>query len=428
LKKQGSRLRLWIRRGVHEKVRGLGGRGTPVVLLAAAGVLGITSGFALADPPGDTGHTPVTICHNGNTITVDEDALDAHLGHGDTIGACAGGGGSTSSSSSTTTSTSNQTTTVTELSTTTSTNGHDPVTICHHAGPNPENWQTITVDDDSVLDAHLGHGDTLGPCDEVLTSTTTTSTVTDPETTTTTTGHTPVTLCQNGHTITVDDNAVDALLAQGATLGACEEETTTTEPDTTVTIPCEQPATRVIGPSSLTTITGPDTTVTETEPDSTNLITEPGATSTVTSEDGTVETVTEPDSTITETQPGSTYERTLPGQRTVSTVPGTTVTVTGECDEETTTTTSTGTSTSTDSSTVAVAGTIASGGGHNGQGGTKGAKSGKKAGPGGAAAGDAREAAGGLPFTGLHAPLLILIGLGMAVAGLTIRRRLGDAE
>jgi LPXTG-motif cell wall-anchored protein len=46
--------------------------------------------------------------------------------------------------------------------------GHTPVTICHHAGPNPENWHTITVDDDSVtLRAHLGHGDTLGPCPTV---------------------------------------------------------------------------------------------------------------------------------------------------------------------------------------------------------------------------------------------------------------------
>jgi hypothetical protein len=27
--------------------------------------------------------------------------------------------------------------------------GHTPVTICHHAGPHPANWHTITVDDDS---------------------------------------------------------------------------------------------------------------------------------------------------------------------------------------------------------------------------------------------------------------------------------------
>ena len=30
----------------------------------------------------------VTICHKGHTITVDEHALPAHLGHGDTLGPC----------------------------------------------------------------------------------------------------------------------------------------------------------------------------------------------------------------------------------------------------------------------------------------------------------------------------------------------------
>ncbi len=37
---------------------------------------------------GGHGHTPVTICHNGNTITIDDSALQAHLNHGDTIGGC----------------------------------------------------------------------------------------------------------------------------------------------------------------------------------------------------------------------------------------------------------------------------------------------------------------------------------------------------
>ena len=34
------------------------------------------------------GHHKVTICHNGHTITIDEDALPAHLAHGDTLGPC----------------------------------------------------------------------------------------------------------------------------------------------------------------------------------------------------------------------------------------------------------------------------------------------------------------------------------------------------
>lgn len=30
----------------------------------------------------------VTMCHNGNTIEVDESAVGAHLNHGDTLGSC----------------------------------------------------------------------------------------------------------------------------------------------------------------------------------------------------------------------------------------------------------------------------------------------------------------------------------------------------
>jgi len=30
----------------------------------------------------------IKICHKGNTIEIAESALSAHLGHGDTIGAC----------------------------------------------------------------------------------------------------------------------------------------------------------------------------------------------------------------------------------------------------------------------------------------------------------------------------------------------------
>lgn len=36
----------------------------------------------------DQSHTPVEICHNGKTITVDDNAVKAHLKHGDTLGAC----------------------------------------------------------------------------------------------------------------------------------------------------------------------------------------------------------------------------------------------------------------------------------------------------------------------------------------------------
>lgn len=50
----------------------------------------------LADDAGadETGHEPVTICHKPgtpaeHTLTVDDDAVPAHLQHGDTMGACA---------------------------------------------------------------------------------------------------------------------------------------------------------------------------------------------------------------------------------------------------------------------------------------------------------------------------------------------------
>ena len=35
----------------------------------------------------------VTLCHNGHNITVSENAVPAHLAHGDTLGPCTGSGG-----------------------------------------------------------------------------------------------------------------------------------------------------------------------------------------------------------------------------------------------------------------------------------------------------------------------------------------------
>ena len=39
---------------------------------------------------GQAAGNKVTICHNGNTIQVDDNAVQAHLNHGDTEGACEG--------------------------------------------------------------------------------------------------------------------------------------------------------------------------------------------------------------------------------------------------------------------------------------------------------------------------------------------------
>jgi len=62
------------------------------VLVAAFGLVAAT-GTALADPPGGP-HTPVTICHKPgtpaeHTLVVDDDAVPAHLAHGDSLGPCA---------------------------------------------------------------------------------------------------------------------------------------------------------------------------------------------------------------------------------------------------------------------------------------------------------------------------------------------------
>jgi outer membrane biosynthesis protein TonB len=57
--------------------------GFGLLLVASGGV----SGPAHATGHGH-GHTPVTICHNGHTITVDDSALHAHVKHGDTLGEC----------------------------------------------------------------------------------------------------------------------------------------------------------------------------------------------------------------------------------------------------------------------------------------------------------------------------------------------------
>ncbi len=62
------------------------------VLLAVLAGVGVTKRAAAARAyEYEYGHR-VTICHQTghgqHTITVDEHALDAHLAHGDTIGAC----------------------------------------------------------------------------------------------------------------------------------------------------------------------------------------------------------------------------------------------------------------------------------------------------------------------------------------------------
>lgn len=114
----------------------------------------------------------ITICHypagdtsKGNTLEIDADALDAHLAHGDTLGACPPPTTAaptntplpapTNTSAPAPTDTPAPTTTPVPAPTDTPAPAQK-VTICH-------NGNTIEVDADSVA-AHLAHGDTLGPC------------------------------------------------------------------------------------------------------------------------------------------------------------------------------------------------------------------------------------------------------------------------
>ncbi len=96
----------------------------------------------------------------------------------------------------------------------------------------------------------------------------------------------------------------------------------------------------------------------------------------------------------------------------------TTDTTTTDTTTDTTGTTTTGTTTD----TGGTAGTTQAGGG--GGGGVAGTK--EAAPEGGGAAREATTASGGLPFTGLHAPLMVLVALGMGAAGLALRKRLNS--
>jgi len=79
----------------------------------------------------------ITICHKGQqTKTLPESAISAHLGHGDTLGAC----GSEAIED-------------------------KKVTVCHVPEDNPDNRHEITISVNALED-HLSHGDTEGSCND----------------------------------------------------------------------------------------------------------------------------------------------------------------------------------------------------------------------------------------------------------------------
>lgn len=81
----------------------------------------------------------VEVCHNGHTIEVNENAVDAHLNHGDTLGECGDDEDSGDDED----------------------EDEETVLVCHVPG-GPE---TMEVPESAVL-THLNHGDTIGECEE----------------------------------------------------------------------------------------------------------------------------------------------------------------------------------------------------------------------------------------------------------------------
>jgi hypothetical protein len=400
----------------HGIGKNLRGRGGVVTFLAIAGILGIVSGFAIADPSTNNGNPPEACGTNGATAQ----RIDP-VNSGLTTSVAVIGGATLTfvfDTDHSFTWTADAPFTGTILVKSGSDQGNSgggefittytaPVTAGTVSSPfTNTNGQTLAISHVDVC----GTGTTTHTSDTTLTTTlpNTTVTTTGPPTTSTVTGPpTTSTITGPPTTSTITLPGTTSTVSQDTT-------TTTTGPDTTLTttVPCVQ-SDAVVTPRSLTTITIGGTTITSTQPGSTSTITEPGTTG----------TVTEPGSTQTVTEPGSTDVTTVPGSTIVSTIPGTTNTVT-DCTTSTTSTTSStagttttggveGTTTSGGSTTSSVGGTTKKHGGGNGN---------------GPAAGTVQNASGGLPFTGLHVPLLILLGLGMAVTGLVLRRRLGSLE
>ena len=104
-------------------------------------------GLTTADEGGNSGK--VDVCHGSadnpdkaKTISVGANAVDEHLAHGDSEGACAETGAVAPAD---------------EVGTSGKTD------VCHGSSDNPENSHTISIAK-KALEEHLAHGDSEGPC------------------------------------------------------------------------------------------------------------------------------------------------------------------------------------------------------------------------------------------------------------------------
>ncbi len=107
------------------------------------------SGTETPAPRVDGEFTKVELCHvppgnpdNAHTISVAEDALEAHRAHGDVEGACPEEGSPEPPDGA---------------------GSPGKVDLCHVPPGNPDNAHTISVAEDALED-HLAHGDTEGEC------------------------------------------------------------------------------------------------------------------------------------------------------------------------------------------------------------------------------------------------------------------------
>ena len=179
--------------------------------------------------------------------------------------------------------------------------GHTAVVICHHPGLPSEH--TIVVDDDSVLKAHLRHGDHLGPCGAVIISTVTSATTTLTVPTITTL---PITETDPPTTVTQPPTTISTTIP--VTVPVPPETTTVPGTSTIVTVP----------PASTETVTLPGQTVTQ--PPVTTTV--PGGTTTTPGQTVTVppQVIERPTETVT--LPGATTTIVAAGTTTVVTVTG----------------------------------------------------------------------------------------------------------
>jgi hypothetical protein len=168
----------------------------------------------LMTPAPASAEDKVTICHKPGTpaqktMDVPADAVDGHLGHGDTLGSCTDQPPPESPSPD---------------------NGVEKVTICHKPGTPAQKTMDVPAD---AVDGHLGHGDYLGPC-------------TDEPPPAAEDNEAKVTICHKPgtpaqKTMDVPADAVDGHLGHGDYLGSCTDEPPPDGVDT-VTI-CHKPDT-----------------------------------------------------------------------------------------------------------------------------------------------------------------------------------------